>query len=103
MFKQQLLRLLFISAAIASTVEAQDGGRIYAAQCFQCHGTNGKSVADIDRLAGKSAKALVEELMEMKRKPDSGNSMHKHAKGWTDQQIRELAAYLATVNGGGND
>ena len=81
------------------TALAEDGGRIYAANCFQCHGTDGKSVADIDSLEGKSAKELYEKLKEMQAKPDSGNIMHKHAKGYSDQQLRELTAYLSSING----
>lgn len=98
-------RLFLVSAILAasSSASADDGGRVYAAQCFQCHGTNGISVSDVDSLAGKSQKELIEKLREMKSKPDSGNIMHKHAKGWTDQQIRELAGYLSSVNqGSGN-
>ena len=79
---------------------AQDQGRQYASQCFGCHGTNGNSVAEIDSLTGKSAKEIVEELTEMRKKASASNIMHKHALTWTDQQIRDLAAYLATVNHG---
>lgn len=77
---------------------AQDPGRIYAAQCFQCHGTNGISVSEIDSLKGKSEKELYESLKDMQKKSDSGNIMHKHTKSWTDTQLRELCRYLASVN-----
>ena len=91
--------LLAIFLPMSAGAQTQDGGRIYASQCFQCHGTNGHSVADIDSIAGKSAKEIVETLTDMRKKTGTDNIMHQQAKGYTDQQIRELAAYLATVNG----
>ena len=87
------------STAIPSTCIADNGGRLYAAQCAGCHGTNGQSVGDIDSIAGKSAKEIYEELKDMQKKTTTDNIMHRQAKGYTDQQIRELATYLASANG----
>ncbi len=90
---------IFVTVFMPTVSLAQDGGRIYASQCAGCHGTNGHTVADIDNIGGKSAKELYEELKEMKAKTKTNNIMHRQAKGYTDQQIRELAVYLASVNG----
>ena len=96
------LTLVFALALIASwpsVCTADDGGRLYASQCAGCHGTNGHTVADIDSIAGKSTKEIYEELKDMQKKTTTDNIMHRQAKGYTDQQIRELAVYLAAVNG----
>ncbi|MCB1824535.1 MAG: hypothetical protein KDJ54_08140 [Candidatus Competibacteraceae bacterium] len=76
-------------------------GRLLASQCAQCHGTNGQAVGDIDRLAGEGFQELWEEMLEMKYSRDTGDIMHRQAKGYTDDQIRLIAEYYDGVSGGG--
>lgn len=70
-------------------------GRLLASNCFQCHGTNGRALDGMERLAGKSAHEIYEELLEMKGKPANSNIMHVHARGYTDAQLRLIADYLS--------
>ncbi len=76
-----------------------DGARLLAAQCFQCHGTDGRSRTGIDSLLGESEGEILEEMREMKQKTKS-DIMHSQAKGYTDAQIRAIAAYFASFSGG---
>ena len=79
-----------------------DGARLLAAQCFQCHGTNGRSQTGIDSLLGESEAELIEEMREMKAESDN-KLMHFQARGYNDAQIRAIAAYIAALpNSGGN-
>lgn len=66
-------------------------GRLLASQCFQCHSSGG-----FESIKGKAAAEILKELMEMKRKTKPGDIMERHAKGYTDEQARQLAAYLAS-------
>lgn len=79
-----------------------DGARLLASQCFQCHGTDGKSTTGIDSLAGESQNELVSEMREMKAK-NKVDLMHYQAKAYTDAQIQLIAAYFASISGGGNN
>lgn len=79
-----------------------DGGRLLASQCFQCHGTDGKSTTGIDSLAGESQNEIISEMREMKAR-NRVDLMHYQAKAYTDAQIQMIAAYFASVNGGGNN
>ncbi|HPK32050.1 MAG TPA: c-type cytochrome [Ottowia sp.] len=79
----------------AQTSQVGQAGRLLASNCFQCHGTNGKGPG-FERLAGESANEIYKELKEFQAKQSSNNIMAKHAKGYTDAQMRALAAYLAT-------
>jgi cytochrome c553 len=82
-----------------------DGARLLASQCFQCHGTDGRSQTDIDSLAGESERELIEEMLEMRRDNDN-DLMTYQAHGYSDAQIRAIAAYIAAVSGstgGGSD
>jgi cytochrome c553 len=85
--------------AVSSIAWAQTppAGRLLASNCFQCHGTNGKGPG-FDRLAGESAAEIYEELIEMRAKAtDAGKDiMTKHALGYTDAQLRQLAQWLST-------
>ncbi|MCL4185249.1 MAG: c-type cytochrome [Burkholderiaceae bacterium] len=97
-----LARLALASAALATVAwagpaAAQDyQARSWAASCFACHGTEGRSEGEFPALAGKSKKDLLAALQEFKagtRK--SATIMHQHAKGYTDQQLERIATYFS--------
>lgn len=76
---------------------AQADSRLLASNCSQCHGTDGKD----DRfasLAGRKAKEIYRDLKEMQRKPSGANIMYPHANGYTDQQLRAIADYFASLS-----
>ncbi|HMT91965.1 c-type cytochrome [uncultured Thiothrix sp.] len=83
----------------AAGVVVPDGARLLASQCFQCHGTNGKSTTGIDSLAGESQNEIISEMREMKAKTKV-DLMHYQAKAYTDAQIQLIAAYFASVSRG---
>jgi cytochrome c553 len=102
------LRACFFMAGLASlalplstALAAPPAGRLLAAQCAQCHGTGGQSASGIDSLAGESASELYSEMLEMKYSQDTGDIMHRQARGYTEEQIRLIANYYATLSGGG--
>jgi len=84
-------------AAIPATAEP---GRLLAAQCAQCHGTNGAGPG-FDSIAGKDPDELYHELVEMKSRPIEG-IMDRQARGYTDAQLRSIADYLSMQPGGGD-
>lgn len=86
----------------AAGVVVPDGGRLLASQCFQCHGTDGKSTTGIDSLAGESQNEIISEMREMKAE-NKIDLMHYQAKAYTDAQIQLIAAYFASVSGSGNN
>lgn len=80
----------------AATVHAQavPSGRLLASNCFQCHGTNGRGPG-FERLAGESAREIYGELKEMQAGREGNGLMARHAKGYTDAQLRALADWLS--------
>jgi len=77
-------------------------GRLLAAQCFQCHGTNGQAVGGFESISGKSATAMLKELLEMsRRRPES--IMDLQARAYTPDQLRLISIYLATLPAGSDD
>jgi cytochrome c553 len=103
-----LLRLsipLLLGTAIISTtpaLAAPPAGRLLAAQCAQCHGTDGNGPG-FDELAGKSASELYNELMEMKARAYIESIMDRQARGYTDAQLQLISDYFASLPGSGDD
>ena len=91
-----LCTLAGMAWAQTSTAPLPPTGRLLASNCFQCHGTNGNPrVAGFDRLAGKSANDIFEKLKEFQSENDPNNIMKVHAQGYTDAQLRSIAAYFS--------
>jgi cytochrome c553 len=87
-----VLALSFTPGAQAQVVQP---GRLLASNCFQCHGTNGKGPG-FDRLAGKSAKEIYGDLKEFQSGKEGNGIMTKHALAYTDDQLKQLSAWLST-------
>lgn len=87
--------LLWMLLALAGNAAAANGERLYAT-CAACHGTAGAGKGDaLPVLAGQPKDALVASMRAFKAGTRPATIMHQIAKGYTEQQIEEIAAYLA--------
>jgi len=68
-------------------------GRSLAANCFQCHGTNG--YAGELKIAGQSASGIIRELEGSKAKDPRANIMNVHARAYTTEEIKAIADYIS--------
>ena len=87
--------LLLVAAGAA---HAQDAtlGRNLAATCSNCHGTNGQARGDtVAPLAGMPAERLITTFNAYKSGALPATIMHQIAKGYTDEQLKAIAAYFA--------
>jgi cytochrome subunit of sulfide dehydrogenase len=102
------LSLLSIYTALAAalvtasgTAMAQDAAALrqqaLAATCANCHGTQGRAVdgAAVPGLAGMPAVYLIEQMKAFKAGTRPATVMHQLAKGYSDAQIEQIAAYFA--------
>jgi len=82
---------------VASLAQAQSTplGRNLAATCANCHGTNGQARGDSKPLAGLSAEKITAAIADYKSGAQPATIMHQIAKGYTDDQIKLIAAYFA--------
>jgi cytochrome c553 len=69
--------------------------RNLAATCANCHGTNGNARGEMKPLAGVAAEKIVAAMADFKSGAMPATIMHQIAKGYTDEQIRLIAGYLA--------
>lgn len=66
-----------------------------AAQCLGCHGTKAQGNASIPKLAGQHRQYLIKQLKAFKNGSRSGGPMSTVARSLSDQDIEDIAAYLA--------
>ena len=94
-----ILPLSLTASVLVAPALADDPmvNRLLASQCAQCHGTNGYAVGDFEDLAGEEAKDLFEDLADMKGEDRPEDIMEHQALGYTDAQIRRIAAFYATL------
>ncbi|HJW03281.1 MAG TPA: c-type cytochrome [Azospira sp.] len=82
-------------AGTPAAVTAAAPAPYFAANCFNCHGTDGRSHAAIPALAGKEAAYIAESMKGFKDGSRPATIMHQLAKGYTDEEIAVLADYFA--------
>lgn len=89
--------LLAAASAWPGVAQSQDAAavRAMAATCANCHGTDGRSVGTVPSLAGAGKGHIVQQMQEFKAGKRPATIMHQLAKGYTDEQIDQLAAYFA--------
>ena len=69
-----------------------------AATCANCHGTQGKSAKDpsVPGLAGRPSAYIIEQMQAFKTGTREATIMHQIAKGYNDEQIKQMADYFAS-------
>ena len=87
--------LAFACNAFAQAPASPMLARNLAAQCANCHGTNGKSVAEVPSLAGQPAAAMVQKMKDYRDGKLPASVMHQLAKGYTDEQVVLMADYFS--------
>ncbi len=87
----------FASSAGMAAAQGADAtlGRNLAATCANCHGTNGNAKGDMKPLAGVAAEKILAQLADFRSGSQPATIMHQIAKGYTDDQLKAVAAYLA--------
>jgi len=93
------MRIALVCAAVLAAAPlvavAQDAGRDLAASCAMCHGTDGRSVGGNEPLAGVAKADIVRKFNDFRSGAKPATIMHQISKGYTDQQIDQIAAYFS--------
>lgn len=87
---------LALGSAASAQTAVSPPGRLLASNCFQCHGSGG--VGGFERLAGCDADDIERDLRRLRAEDEreaGQNIMVRHARGYSDAQIRALAQWLA--------
>jgi cytochrome c553 len=82
-------------AATGALAQDANLARNLAATCANCHGTNGAARGEMKPLAGVSADKIIAMVADFKSGAQPATIMHQIAKGYTDDQIKLIAGYMA--------
>ena len=92
--------LVFATALAVAPVaaSAQDtGARNLAAACSICHGTDGRAATkDVIPLAGLSKDHIATQMRAFRDGKRPATVMHQIAKGYSDEQVDQLASWFAS-------
>jgi mono/diheme cytochrome c family protein len=83
--------MLCVAASVSRAQDAANGEKTFKAKCASCHGANaeGKPAMKSPAIKGKSAEDIT--------KAFASSPKHKGVKNLTADQVKDLAAYLATL------
>ena len=82
------------AALLPVSAFAADKGMVLALSCASCHGTNGASPGSIPRIQGRSAEYIEKAMLQFKAGERPATVKNLIAKGYTDEEIKLLSAYL---------
>lgn len=83
------------SVQAAEPADPATFGRDLAGSCAGCHNTAGRAIGDGVPLAGMPADRMVQLMSEFRDGKRPATVMHQIAKGYTPEQIKLIAAWLA--------
>ena len=97
--KLMIVALLFVAAS-SQAAALEPGQRLYAS-CAGCHGTAGSGTGGVLAvLAGQPKDALAASLRAFKAGTRPAAIMQQIARGYSDEQIEQIAAWLAAQPAG---
>ena len=86
------LALLCLASPALAQSPAPD---YFVANCFNCHGTQGRGQSSIPPLAGLTKTYIIEQMNAFKAGTRPATVMHQLTKGYTDDEIARAASYFA--------
>lgn len=86
-----LLASFCLFGFVARAQDAANGEKTYKAKCAACHGQNaeGKPAMKAPAIKGKNADEIQKQI--------STSPKHASVKNLTEEEVKDLAAYLATL------
>lgn len=88
---------VLLACAVGSAQAEDMRGAVLANTCAGCHGTDGKSPGPIPGLQGLPQAYLVDTMKAFRDGKRPATVMGRIAKGYTDEEIELMSAYLAKV------
>jgi len=84
-----------LSAAPALAQVDANTARYVAANCANCHGTNGVARGGMPSLAGQKKEQIAARVREFRDGKRAATVMHQIAKGYSEAQIDAIAEQIA--------
>jgi len=71
--------------------------QIWAASCMACHGPEGRAEGTGLTIGGRLAQDLLAKMLGYKTGRLSATIMHRHVKGYSDEELSLIADYFSTL------
>ena len=84
-------------AVAASAQTAISRGAVIATTCYTCHGTHGASPSSIPSIDYIPPERMIETLKAYRAGQRFSTIMGRHASGYTDEEIVEVANYFGSL------
>ena len=91
------LVLLFLSSLSFAAEYDPVRGEMLSLSCASCHGTEGKSEAITPYIAGMGKANMYQILLDFKNGRRTETMMQKHVKGFSDEELEQIAYYFSKV------
>lgn len=91
-----LVGLLGLLLSAPADAEQLTRAGMLSASCAGCHGTDGRSPGAIPSINGKSAELIRDSMKDFRSGKRDSTVMGRHAKAYTDQEILQIAEYIAS-------
>lgn len=88
-----IVMFLFSNTAVAQGINRAE---LLASVCVTCHGPDGKGSKKIPKLKGLKVSDIIESMKGFKNGEESSTIMDRHAKGYTDEEVKLMAEYFAS-------
>ena len=89
---------LYLSPAVNAATPDPAAGKTKAQTCFACHGENGVSISpEIPNLAAQPPLSITYQLIQFRGQQRKGGAMEALAAPLSDQDMRDIAAYFASL------
>ncbi|KPV40685.1 hypothetical protein AN478_05890 [Thiohalorhabdus denitrificans] len=94
-----LTGLLALPAAQARAEAPITAGEVMGNNCLTCHGSKGQGPGSMPSIRDFTEEGLVNKMTSFREgRDDDATVMDRHAAGYTDEQIRAIAAYIANLD-----
>jgi cytochrome subunit of sulfide dehydrogenase len=92
-----LLPAVLLAACAPAMAQSPDAPQVrsWAASCSNCHGTQGRALDGMDKLAGADRETILKKLLDFKTGRKPATIMHQLSKGYSDEQLSAIAAWFA--------
>jgi len=102
--RKLIIAFMFVLLMVAGAVQAGGDaarGQELSIDCADCHGDDGKGDDETPAIAGLDAAYQLEQLKAYKsgERTDEDELMLMYTEDLTDQDMADLAAYYATLDG----
>jgi len=89
-----------LAFALPGYAQDENAVRGMAATCANCHTVQSREAGGIPPIVANDGNTLLQQLKDFKSGARPATVMHQLARGFTDAQLEQLAAYFARTSRG---